>query len=82
MGLLMKRVEKILSDMAMSLHDGKICVKPTVSALTTSAYQQSYVCGYCDYKEVCCIDDDTPVNEMEKMKHSDSLVELGGEEDA
>lgn len=82
MGLLMKRVEKILSDMAMSLHDGKICVRPTVSALTTSAYQKSYVCGYCDYKEVCCIDEDTPVNEMERKKHSDSLIELGGEEDA
>ena len=82
MGLLMKRVEKILSDMAMSLHEGKICVSPTVSKLTTSAYQQDYVCGYCDYKEVCCIDDDTPVNEMEKTKHSDSLLALGGEEDA
>lgn len=82
MGLLMKRVEKILADMAMSLHEGKICVSPTVSRLTTSPYSKSYVCGYCDYKDVCCADEDIPVNEIENTKHSDSLLELGGEEDA
>lgn len=82
MGLLMKRVEKILSEMAVSLHEGRICVSPTVSDLSTSAYSQKSVCGYCDYKDVCGIEDDTPVNVMEKIKHTDSLVRLGGEDNA
>ncbi|MDD6276328.1 MAG: PD-(D/E)XK nuclease family protein [Clostridia bacterium] len=80
MGLLMKRVEKILSDMAMSLHDGKIPVMPAHSDKSVSAYKN--VCEFCDYSDVCCSDEDTPVREIEYLSHKDSLNLLGGEEDA
>ncbi|MBP3939163.1 MAG: PD-(D/E)XK nuclease family protein [Clostridia bacterium] len=80
MGLLMKKVEKILEDMALSLHNGEICVRPSYSKSTASPYND--VCQYCDYKEVCGLDDDTKKNEIDKLKHEESLAELGGEDDA
>ncbi len=80
MSLLMKRVEKILADMAVSLHEGKIPVRPAVAESTASPYHD--VCMYCDYKEVCCADEDTPTNDIEKLKHTDSLNLLGGEDNA
>lgn len=80
MGILMKRVEKILSDMAMNLHNGVIPVKPACAKSTGSNY--SDVCKYCDYGDVCCKDEDTPKNEIDNLKHTDSLILLGGEDDA
>ncbi|MCQ2486044.1 MAG: PD-(D/E)XK nuclease family protein [Clostridia bacterium] len=80
MGLLMKRVEKILAEMAMELHNGVIHVQPARSEKTTSPYYD--VCKYCDYSDVCGKDDDTPVKEIKKVKFEDSLSELGGGEDA
>ena len=80
MDLLMKRVEKILSDMAMNLHNGVIKVNPAKAQSTTSPYND--VCRYCDYRDVCGVDDDTPRREIEKIKHEDSLEMLGGEDDA
>ena len=76
----MKKVEKILEDMALSLHNGEICVRPSYSKSTASPYND--VCQYCDYKEVCGLDDDTKKNEIDKLKHEESLAELGGEDDA
>ncbi len=80
MDLLMKRVEKILADMAVSLHEGKIPVRPAVAESSASPYRD--VCMYCDYKEVCCADEDTPTNDIAKLKHGESLSLLGGEENA
>lgn len=80
MGVLLKRVEKILADMAMNLHEGKIPVRPAVAESTTSPYHD--VCKYCDYKDVCGFDEDTPTNDIDKIKHEDSLRLLGGEDDA
>lgn len=80
MGLLMKRVEKILSDMAVSLHGGKIPAMPARSEKSNSAYKN--VCEYCDYADVCCVDEDTPVREIVSLSHKDSLTLLGGENDA
>lgn len=79
MGLLMKRVEKILGDMAVSLHEGKINVYP---ARTEKGGQYHDVCAYCDYKDVCGVDENTQRREILNMKHSDSLNELGGEDNA
>jgi ATP-dependent helicase/DNAse subunit B len=73
-------VEKILSDMAIALHEGKIPVRPAVAQSTTSPYHD--VCKYCDYKDVCGFDEDTPVNDIPKLKHDESLGVLGGEHDA
>ncbi len=80
MSLLMKRVEKILADMAVSLHEGEIPVRPAFAQLTTSPYHD--VCKYCDYKDVCGFDEDTKKNEIAKVKHDESLRMLGGEDDA
>ena len=80
MDLLMKRVEKILEDMAVSLHEGAIPVRPAFSQNKESSYHD--VCKYCDYKDVCDLDEDTKKNEIEKIKHNESLRILGGEEDA
>ena len=80
MDLLLKRVEKILADMAVSLHEGEISVRPAYAQLTTSAYHD--VCQYCDYKEVCGADEDTVKSEIGKIKHDESLRMLGGEDDA
>ena len=80
MGLLLNRVEKVLSDMATALHEGKIPVRPAVAESTTSPYHD--VCKYCDYKDVCGFDEDTPVNDIPKLKHDESLAGLGGEHDA
>ena len=80
MDLLMKRVEKILADMAVNLHNGVINVMPARTESTSSPYRD--VCQYCDYKDVCGVDDETPRREIEKLKHDDSLMKLGGEDDA
>ena len=80
MGLLMKRVEKILDEMAVSLHEGKIPVSPAFAQSTTSPYHD--VCKYCDYKDVCGLDEDTKTNDIVKVKHDESLRMLGGEDDA
>lgn len=80
MDLLMKRVEKILADMAVSLHEGVIKVNPAKGATTSSPYYD--VCQYCDYKDVCGADEDTPRREVETKKHNEILVSLGGEDDA
>ena len=80
MGLLMKRVEKILSDMAISLHEGKIPALPVKSEKTAGAYKN--VCQYCDYADVCRKEAESPVREIPILKHQDSLNLLGGEDDA
>lgn len=79
-GLLMKRVEKILADMAVSLHEGRISVLPVCSKVSNTSYED--VCKYCDYKEVCGKDDDTKKREVERLKHEESLALLGGEDNA
>lgn len=80
MNLLMKRVERILADMAESLHRGVIRISPAAATGSGSPYKD--VCKYCDYKEVCLADEDTPTREISSMKHEESLAELGGESDA
>ena len=80
MELLMKRVEKILEKMAISLHEGKIQVMPAVAKSSTSAYND--VCKFCDYKDVCLADEDTPVRDIDSIAFKESVKELGGEDDA
>ena len=80
MGLLMKKCEKILVQMATDLHNGVIHVMPTHSAASKSPY--SDVCKFCDYREVCHVDENTPTREIEKVEHAESLINLGGDGDA
>ena len=76
----MKRCEKILAQMAVDLHNGIIPIMPAHSESSQSPYND--VCKYCDYKEVCLADEDTPVKNIENIKHSESLMMLGGEDNA
>ncbi len=80
MDLLMKKCERILSEMAMKLHNGAIPVRPAVALNGQSPYHE--VCKYCDYKEVCHVDADTPIMEIDNINHGESLAMLGGDEDA
>lgn len=80
MDLLIKRCEKILSEMAENLHKGKIEIRPALAESSQSPYHD--VCKYCDYKEVCLADDDTPTRQIENIKHEESLSMLGGDENA
>lgn len=80
MGLLMKRCEEILKSMAVNLHNGVIRVMPAHSSGNQSPYKD--VCKYCDYKDVCLVDENTPRNEIIGLKHSESLQRLGGDENA
>lgn len=80
MGLLMKRCEKILSEMAEKLHRGRIEICPAVAESSQSPYHE--VCKYCDYKEVCLADEDTPTRQIENIKHDEGLSMLGGDDNA
>ncbi len=80
MELLMKRCEKILEKMAVDLHNGVIHIMPAHSVSSQSPY--SDVCKYCDYKDVCHVDENTPTREIASPSHLESLQKLGGDEDA
>ena len=80
MELLMKRCEKILEKMAVDLHNGIIHVMPAHAANSQSPYND--VCKYCDYKDVCHVDENTPTREITNPNHSESLQKLGGDENA
>ena len=80
MELLMKRCEKILEKMAVDLHNGIIHVMPAHAANSQSPYND--VCKYCDYKDVCHVDENTPTREITSPNHSESLQKLGGDENA
>ena len=80
MELLMKRCEKILEKMAVDLHNGTIHVMPAHAANSQSPYND--VCKYCDYKDVCHVDENTPTREITSPNHSESLQKLGGDENA
>lgn len=80
MGLLMKKCEEILAKMAVDLHKGLIPVRPAFSANSQSPYND--VCKYCDYKEVCLVNSDTPRNQIDNISHEESLAKLGGDENA
>lgn len=80
MDLLMKKCEGILAKMAVNLHNGVIPVRPAVALNGQSPYHE--VCKYCDYKEVCHVNNDTPKIEIDNINHSESLNMLGGDENA
>ena len=80
MGLLMKKCERVLSKMAVDLHNGIIPIKPVHSNAANSPYGD--VCKYCDYRQVCLADEETEYKEIVNINHDESLAKLGGEEDA
>ena len=80
MELLMKRCEKILEKMAVDLHNGIIHVMPAHAVNSQSPYND--VCKYCDYADVCHVDENTPTREIASPNHIESLQKLGGDEDA
>lgn len=80
MALLMKKVEAILAEMAVDLHEGRIPIAPAKAESSQSPYND--VCKYCDYRDVCHVDEETPRRMINSIAHKDALTILGGEEDA
>ncbi len=69
-----KKIDDILSDMGVSLHNGYIEALPIIG---TSSYKNT--CEYCDYKDICKRDEDAPVKEPLNLTHKKSVELLKGE---
>lgn len=74
MGLLRKRIDKILQEMAESLHRGEIQAVP---AYNTTHYKN--ICDYCDYRAVCGFEDGE-VREISKLDNPEVFTTLEDEE--
>lgn len=71
-----EKIDKIISDMAQDLHDGKI------SALPVYGKDHDKTCDYCDYKSVCCHETNGKYRYIKFSDHAECLEKLsGGEED-
>ncbi len=68
--------DRLLCGMAQALHNGEIPALP----VSTGKNGVSRVCGYCDYKTVCCHESGSPVRAVESFKHEVCLKLLDGEE--
>ncbi len=76
-GYIQRRIEDLLSDMAVQLHRGAI------DAIPVGGTQDG--CRYCQYHEVCCHEDTDPIRELTSRSLSEALEDLRtayGEEDA
>ncbi len=72
---LQERANKLLTEMASSLHSGKIEALPAYSGKT---YPK--VCEYCDYKAVCMYEKDIEVREIPEARNkeiTDNLIQEG-----
>ncbi len=65
-----KAVDRIVRDMAVSLHNGK------VEALPIYGTNYKNTCTYCDYRFVCCHEEDDPCREIFSGEPWEALEEL------
>ena len=72
--LLHELTDKKLTDMGTALHEGRIGALPLIGG----AYK--YTCDYCDYKDICRRDEQTPVREPLGLNHEKAVNKLKGEE--
>ncbi len=75
-GLLHRKIDNIASEMAESLHRGKIHASPMQTG------NLGGVCALCDYKSVCCREEDGECRTAFKGDVWKTLEEAYGEEDA
>ncbi|MGN0468868.1 MAG: PD-(D/E)XK nuclease family protein [Acutalibacteraceae bacterium] len=78
MGVLAKKMDKIMADMGNELHEGHIPARPVYRK------NRGCACDYCDYKSVCMSSEGVKVRYLEELKHSQCLFKLDeeGREDA
>ena len=70
--LLSERIDKILSDMALSLHSGYIPADPV------SGKNHEHTCESCDYKYVCGHEESGRYRHIEPEKFEESIKKLEG----
>ncbi|MEG0017310.1 MAG: PD-(D/E)XK nuclease family protein [Hydrogenoanaerobacterium sp.] len=77
LGRLEAHINRLVSGMAESLHDGEAGALPTY----TKRYDKT--CEYCDYRPVCTREDDEPKKELEQMSRDEifALIAKNEEED-
>lgn len=73
-GLLKKRMEKLLADMAATLRSGDIAAQPAQSGDLDA-------CAYCDYRAVCGHEADDPVRLIADRDAAAVLKELAAQEE-
>ena len=73
MGKLKTRIDSLLQKMAEELHLGAI------NACPVSGTDYDKVCEYCDYGDICCIEEDDERNEIEKLRLKETLDIIDGE---
>lgn len=74
LGLLAKRMDKILKKMGDDLHGGKVEAKPVYGK------NHAYTCDWCDYRSVCGREADGVYRYLVKRTHSEALTALEEEE--
>lgn len=67
-----KRIDRIITDMATELHNGKIPASPV------NGKDHDGVCDYCDYKSVCCHEPDGKYRYIKFDTHAKCLEKLSG----
>lgn len=71
-GQLKKRVERLLTDMAVTLRQGDIAAVPACGAVDA--------CAYCDYRAVCGFEEGLPMRYIAKKDAADVWNDLAAEE--
>lgn len=74
--ILNKKMDSIISTMALQLQDGAI------PAFPVSGTGHENTCEYCDYFDVCCHESSGRFRNITALRHTDALKELDGEEEA
>ncbi|MCM1364093.1 MAG: PD-(D/E)XK nuclease family protein [Faecalibacterium sp.] len=70
LGVLAKKMDKIIADMGNSLHDGYVPAKPAFGKDNTTT------CEYCDFKNVCMNRENGSYRYIEYLKHEECLAKL------
>lgn len=70
-----ERIDEIISEMALALHNGEIPAYPVKTA------KNDKTCEYCDYKSVCCHEKNGKYRYYKTQKHADCLKMLSGDDE-
>ena len=70
LGLLARRMDRILKQMGEDLHHGRVEAKPVYGK------NHAYTCDWCDYRSVCGREQDGPYRYLAGRSHSEALTAL------
>lgn len=68
-------IDKLLSDMALNLHNGNINAYPTNNQLDNKD-----ACKYCDYKDVCGFEQGDEIRDIPKINFNEALSKISDRE--